>query len=41
MKRNKKKDPVSGENPADKGPFCYVFDRDLRTILQKGSAADS
>ena len=29
MKRNKKKDPVSGKNRADKGPFCYFFDRDL------------
>lgn len=41
MKRIKKKDPVSGENLADKGPFCYVFDEDLRTISQKESAADS
>ena len=41
MKRIKKKDPVSSEKLADKGPFCYVFDRDLRTILQKKSTADS
>ena len=40
MKRIKKKDPVSGKQ-ADSGPFCYVFDRDLRTISQKGSTADS
>ena len=40
MKKNKKKDPVSGKQ-ADSGPFCYAFDAILRTISQKGSAADS
>jgi hypothetical protein len=34
MKRNKKKDPVSCKQ-ADSGPFCYVYDAVLRTILQK------
>ena len=34
MKRKKKKDPVS-ERYADSGPFCYDFDRDLRTISER------